>query len=267
MMKQEFAKEDKVKIALDAMVKNFIENADLPATIAKTFLEQVGKPSDNWSLSNKLIAQFVGQTTDARTYNQWTQVGRNVKKGQKAFYILAPNTFKVHQTNKETGQTEDLLILKGFRGLAEFGIDQTEGDEVKYVVEPKEVPALYDVAVKLGINVKYGRGDGSYWGAYNKNKRDITLCTADQVTFFHELVHAVQHKLDGKFKGGQDAEQETIAQLGACVIAAIYGMDARQYTKNYINGYIKDSDKLGAHCLKVCSKVEKILNYIFELVE
>lgn len=76
---------------------NMFKNEDFPQKLALTIIKRVdeGIPSDKWSITNKLIMLLLGNTTDARGYKQWQEAGRHIKKGEKAFYILAPNTKKI----------------------------------------------------------------------------------------------------------------------------------------------------------------------------
>ncbi len=52
-------------------------------------MSDYSKPCEKWSANNKLIMELNG-TEDARGYQQWREVGRQVKQGSKAFYILGP---------------------------------------------------------------------------------------------------------------------------------------------------------------------------------
>lgn len=254
--------QDKVKTEITKLVDFFSKpNDDLPEYIAETFLKSYGQPSDKWSLNNKIIALANG-TRDARTYLQWQQVGRNVKKGEKAFYILAPNAFKVVKENKDNGELEQKTMIAGFKGVAVFPVERTEGKAVKYVEEPKVLPPLYDVAVKMGLKVKYDKTMMGESGSYDQVKDDICLCTADMGTFFHELAHATHKRIDGKLKGGQDTEQEVIAEFTSCVIASLFGYDKKSNSYRYIQSYTKN---VGELVLKVLSKVQKIIDYIFSI--
>lgn len=247
------------------MVEYFSKQAnDVPKYVAETYLKSLNIPSDKWSLNNKFIALVCGNgNTDARTYLQWQQAGRKVKKGEKAFYILAPNSFTVEKENEKTGELEKRKILAGFKGIAVFSANQTEGDEIKYIEEPKQKPPLLDVAVKFGLKIKYDKTIKGENGSYNQYTDEIRLCTKDFGTFFHELAHAVHKKIDGKLKDGQDVEQETIAEFTSCVIAAMYGYDKKSNAYQYIRSYSQDKDKVGAQVVKVLGKVQKILDYIF----
>lgn len=263
---QQLNQKEKIQQELKSLVDFFSQpNPELPKMVAKTYLKTFGKPSDKWSLNNKFIQLLCGGTDDARTYNQWQAIGRNVKKGEKAFYILAPNQFTIEKEDKETGEMEKRKVLAGFRGIAVFSLQQTEGKPIKYIEEPKKIPPLMDVAKKMGLKVEYDRTVQGEWGSYNPNTDNIRLCTEDEGTFFHELAHAAHKRIDGKLKGGQDSEQETIAEFVSCVIAAAYGIDKKTYSYNYIKSYSDDKEKVGNQIIKVLSKVEKVLNYIFEV--
>ena len=50
-------------------------------------------------------------------YQQWLKAGRQVKKGEKALYILAPRMGK---------NDKDESVCKGFTTIAVFSLDQTE---------------------------------------------------------------------------------------------------------------------------------------------
>jgi hypothetical protein len=83
--------QEKIQSELNNLVSFFQKTENIPEMVAKSYLTGMGKPSDKWSLNNKIIQLVCGNTEDARTYNQWLQIGRHVKKGEKSFFILAPN--------------------------------------------------------------------------------------------------------------------------------------------------------------------------------
>ena len=95
------------------------------------------------------------------------------------------------------------------------------------------------------------------------------MCTADESTFFHELAHAADKKLKGKLKGGQDTEQEIIAELSAAVLARCYNLniDAAAYT--YIASYVKSAKPkdIGVWCIRVLGQVEKVISLILDTKE
>lgn len=63
----------------------------------------------------------------------------------------------------------------------------------------------------------------------------------DHVTLFHEPAHAADARVNGKLKGAQDGQQETVAGLTAAILMELYGL--RDHTGNawlYIAHYHED---------------------------
>ena len=227
------------------------------------YLESNGnKPSAKWSLSNRIIMYGQG-TMDARGYNQWIKAHRHVKKGSKAIHILAPRL--ITKLNEDTQEKEKFIA--GFCGLAVFRLEDTDGPPLVNVVKEPKIPRLAHIAKKLKVSIVFDNTQHGEHGSFNSRDSVIRLCTETEKTFFHELAHAVQLHLDGKLKAGQDTQQEVIAELTAATIAKMYGLDiseSYEYIQSYVQG---DSKNVGRQCLKVISKVEQILNYIFEVKE
>ena len=61
----------------------------------------------------------------------------------------------------------------------------------------------------------------------------------DPATFLHELAHAIHARL-GDVKPGQDPHHETVAELTACTLAAIYDLDYTANAWRCISAYNKD---------------------------
>jgi hypothetical protein len=109
--------------AAQKIVRAF-ENANtLPRPLAHIFIRRKDSlHSRKWSWGNQLLVILSGYS-DARGFRQWQEVGRSVKIGEKALYILGPVTKKV--TDKTTG--DEKVILVGFKGVPVFGLEQPEG--------------------------------------------------------------------------------------------------------------------------------------------
>jgi len=78
----------KIKTVLNTILKAF-ESGDIPSAVAVATFPIPDIPSTQWSFSNRTI-QIISGTSDSRGYRQWLEVGRQVKKGSKAIYILVP---------------------------------------------------------------------------------------------------------------------------------------------------------------------------------
>ncbi len=110
--------------AAQKIVRAFADPNSLPKPLAQIFIRRKDSlHCRKWSWGNQLL-MLLNRFTDARTFKQWQEVGRSVKKGEKAFYILGPIPKTV--LDKETG--EERKIVVGFKGIPVFGLEQTAGE-------------------------------------------------------------------------------------------------------------------------------------------
>jgi antirestriction protein ArdC len=249
-----------IKIVLDGILEAF-ESGNIPEAVAVASFPIPDIPSAKWSISNRTI-QFIFGTADSRGYRQWQAVGRQVKKGAKAIYILAPCMKK----KKDEATNEERLILASFKAVPVYRVEDTEGEPLEYQnIELPDLPLL-DRAHDWGINVKAVPGNTMYYGYFSPDRKEIALATKDELDFFHELAHAADYILKGNLKPGQDPLQEISAELSAQALARIAGKSAQDTTGNsyrYIKRYAQQM-KMDPHkaCLKVLADTEKILNLI-----
>ena len=255
------------KIALEELEKivQLFSSKELPNTCAKALIDSIEKPSSSWSLGNQILMVIHG-TSDARGYRQWQEVNRYVRQGAKAFYILGPIIVKRKVIDEETKQEKEESALVGFKGIPVFRYEDTEGKELP-VYKPKEIPPLTDVAKAWGLLIKYERVAGEY-GHYNFQDRSIILSTEAWDTFFHELAHAGDAMLENHDfnKVTHEGVGEVVAVLTAATLARIYGRPSDAYSWNYIARYAesKKPEAVGRLCIRVLSKVQKIISTIFE---
>jgi len=160
------------------------ESGDIPKAVAISTFPMPDMPSSNWSFLNRLIMYLSG-TTDARGFRQWQQVGRSVKGGSKAFYIMVPR-----MTWRETEQGDDEQIVSGFMAKPVFRYEDTAGKPIKAKEPPKlpELP-LMNKAKEWGLTIKSISGNYSYYGYFNQTNAEIALATKEESIFFHELAH------------------------------------------------------------------------------
>ncbi len=133
---------------------------------------------------------------------------------------------------------------------------------------PPEPPPLANVAEAMGVSMSYSADEsGGAYGSYSPDHKSIRLFTHDRQTFWHELAHTAHDQCltDKPIKGGQDPEQEAIAELSAAVISRLYGAPNDGYTYDDLKHDGEgDPYKLA---LKVISQVEKVLAYILMKAE
>ncbi len=264
-------KQEKRQERVDSVLNGIVDlftNGDVAAAVAIATFPTPDIPLAKWSLRNRVIAMIAG-TGDARGFRQWESVGRNVVKGKRAFYILAPLLVKDRKGGVDSKGKPKMIVI-GFKGIPVFRAEDTEGDALNY---PKhELPAhpLSEVAEAWGIDIKTAGFAGHAYG-WTDGKGNITLCTPNERTFFHELGHCADAR-SYKLKGGQDAVQEIVAELTAATLARLVGREMPNdgRSKGYIQGYatklypkLSESDALRKACERVlartCKAVEAIL--------
>lgn len=260
--------------AVDNLLIMF-ESGQMPEAVAFKIIQKqqgvVYKPSDSWSINNQIL-MICQNTSDARGIRQWKSVGRCVIKGRKAIHILAPMTFKVKKTDPVTGLEEERVIITGFKPIPVFRYEDTEGAELDLIPDfvPPTPPPFWNVAEKLGIKVSYIPMLGNYLGQYNMRANTIKLCSTDEVTFLHELSHAVHNTFCDLRKCPKDIA-ETVAEFSAVVLANIQGITGYEHQGwDYIKMVTKNKDnpedalKFIMQCL---ADVEKVVTIILDAAE
>ncbi|RPI19470.1 MAG: antirestriction protein [Ignavibacteriae bacterium] len=256
----------RVKEVLDTLLSEF-KNGTIPEAVAYAMFPIPNIPSASWSMLNRLMMFFHG-TEDARGYRQWQAVGRQVKKGSHSFDILVPVFIKQKSETADNEITDEKTILKGFCCGCVFKVEDTEGKPLDYqkLVVP-QFP-LIEKAKALGVEIHATGGNDAYNGYYDPRMKIIALATPEEKTFFHELCHAVDHKLKGTLKRGQDPVQEITAELAAQALCRIVGKDGSRHfgnTYRYIESYAKDlSITPQAAVIQVLSEVDAILKYLLQ---
>lgn len=251
----------KVKEVLQAILDRF-NSGDIPNAVAYSMFPIANIPSSQWSILNRTL-MFLSGTQDARGLCQWNQANRYVKKGSKAFYILAPHIRKVDDRD-----TEERNILVGFLTRAVFRYEDTDGEPLDHEkIELGDLP-LIERANEWGIEVKAIPGNYCFAGFYSSQRKVIALATKDECVFLHELAHCAHDKIKGGLKSGQDPAQEIVEQLAAQALCRIVGKTGDEHlgtSYRYIEGYaerIKVSPYTA--CLKVMAETEKVLTLILK---
>jgi hypothetical protein len=252
----------KVQTVLQGILEKF-KTGDVPKAIVYSMFPIKGTPSDRWSYINRMIMLLSG-TVDARGIRQWNRVGRSIKRGSKAIYILVPYIVKKRCFNDD--ETE---MLKGFMAKPVFAVEDTEGELLDY---EKEIPLphlpLLERAKEWGITVSTILPYQKYLGVYLSDTKEIVIASPEEIVFFHELSHAAYEMSIGKLKPGQRWDQEIIAELSAQALCCLMGKDGRDKLGNsydYIESY---ANKAGlspfSACLKVLDDVKKVLSFLLD---
>lgn len=261
------------QIAAD-ILKAF-EQGTVPRALAQVLLRRhINCPATRWSWSNRLLIALRGHY-DARGYRQWQQVGRQVKKGERAAAILAPRTIKAKEDDEERGIREGDPILVGWVPVSVFGFDQTEGeplpgmeDEVAFI----DALPLVEVARSWGLEVgAFDASGGDRLGFYQSRER-IGLGVKNLATWAHELVHAADDRLGNLSSApGQQLGNEVVAELGGAVLLECLGFtddSDRGGAFAYIETYAKKHERpVLAVCTELLDRTCACVTAILEAAE
>jgi antirestriction protein ArdC len=204
------------------------EQGTVPRALAYMFIHrEVECPTAAWSWRNRLLVALNGQY-DARGYRQWQEVGRQVKKGEKACHILAPKVTRAKEDDEARSIRAGDPLVTGFIAVPVFGLTQTEGEALPHEVEDAafiDALPLVEVARSWGLDVSLFNNakEVGKAGFYRRGKR-IALGVTNLSTWGHELMHAADHRL-GHMANSEPLEREVVAELGSAVLLECLGYD------------------------------------------
>jgi hypothetical protein len=234
---------------LEEGVKNFEPSPEK----FKAFLEMKAL-MPRYSFHNLMVAraQYEGATFLA-SFKKWKELGRYVKKGQKAIYIFAPRFKK--QEEEIDGEVQEVTKLAGFIAVPVFDVSQTEGeplpiDRIKIELEGDCPEAAHirklaeEMARRDNCPVIYGDAKSNQGanGYYSVDKHLIVvgdhLSPNHQAkTLVHELVHSRVHRNPRK---SSKKEQEIVAEGAAFVVCRYFGFDTSDYSFDYVYSWSGD---------------------------
>jgi len=210
-------------------------------------------PSAKWTMGNKMLAYVQARTLNARGYQAWREVKRQVKKGAHGIYIWAPRMVKKEKKGEEITQ------LIGFFPVSVFTIETTEGEPLKEEMTPRQLPPLFEVATRLGVTVTFQPVIPDRLGDCGHGK--INMGTDEPRVFWHELSHAAHEATDPEYKTRSSQYKEIVAEFTACVLATLYGYDYTGTTWEYLKMFSTDPLKA---IMKAGRHIDQVLNLILD---
>ena len=244
------------------LIDEFILNPNLIKHILGSYRNKRGI-FHNYSINNLILANF--QLLERREegiellapYKRWEKVNRNVKKGEKALYILAPIVKTIK--DEETDEIIDKKVF--FRSVPVFDISQTEGEpfEEEYV-ESNTNLSFEEVVSKVNVPVKTsekiltrGYTDGkSIWVSENISDAH-KICV-----LFHELAHYHLHFGEDR-KELTSATKELEAEAVSFIVSSALGITNKEAGAYIVNWAGENSHELikgkGSKLIKLATKI------------
>jgi hypothetical protein len=222
-----------------------------------------------------LIGAQCPSATRVAGYRAWRGLGRHVRRGERAIYILAPlwRRDRSGGAHAATVAADAPRRLVGFRPVAVFDISQTEGAELPEICQPLTGPdrgdnfaRLVEVAGRLGFDVvrrRLGAGvNGECHLAVRQIVIDEALHGAQAVkTLAHELAHGLLHE------GETDrARAELEAESTAYLLCRELGIDSAEYSFGYVASWSGGGDAAAAAIGRSCSRITMALSRLLDIV-
>jgi hypothetical protein len=231
---------------------------DIPKWSA-LLVEAVNKPGlimkaysffHNYSISNQILAlvqcQLRGmQPGPINTFPKWKELGRMVKRGERALILCMPISRKVRdaETPESDGENGERTFTSFMHKARWFVISQTTGEEFKPPVMPQWDATRALAALEIE-QIPFTDTDGNCQG-FATRKRQIAINPVAQLptkTLLHELAHCVLgHVLEGDFtdtektpKSLREIEAEAVALL-CCEALDLEGAD---FCRGYIQQWL-----------------------------
>jgi hypothetical protein len=213
-----------------------------------------------------LIALQKPTASHVAGFHTWKKLGRCVRKGEKAIFILAP-TVRTKE-NTETEEQGGNRVLLGFRGCAVFDYSQTEGCELPSIGRVAGNPNEYHerptkFVAALGIALSYDQAICPARGISEGGK--ITLLPGmshaeNFATLVHELAHELLHRANRATTSKR--QRETEAEAVAFVVCPAIGLETGTASQDYIQLYNGDAKLLLDRLERVRSAASQILDGI-----
>lgn len=232
-----------------------------PGIISKAYSTFYG-----YSLGNQLLAWSQCMVRDIplgpiATYKKWTELGRQVRKGEKAIALVMPVTIsKKDEAGEKTGDVFQSFVMRNNW----FVISQTEGEEF---ANETPVPAWDKTKAleTLGITETiFALANGNVQGYAQLDTIAINpVAEHPHKTRFHEIAHVVLgHTKESLMTDSEmtprdvrEVEAEGVAYL-LCALLDLPGLDE---SRGYIQAWMRDCQINDKSAQRIFSAANKIL--------
>lgn len=219
----------------------------------------------SYSYLNCILLMMQGAAEPVATYDRWKGMNRQVRKGEKALFIVRPIQVKAKPKDGEPDDGE-ARYFKKFRPVnCLFQVSQTDGEDLP----PVEIPA-WDERLALQVlkinQMPWVHVDGNVQGYSTGRGYAINPVAAyPHKTRFHEIAHIVlghtsedNHGEYAAHRGLFEFEAEATAYLVLKELDALGEAEAR-VSRGYIQGWLQDQQPGEPAIKRVFRAVNEIL--------
>ena len=190
-------------------------------------------------------------------YRAWQAKGRQVRRGETAIKVFGPVTTREPKLDAhgnpvrgEDGKPVQEVRIVGVKPVSVFDVSQTDGDPLPQppqatLLTGQAPPGLWDALQSFveaqGFTVSRGDcGDANGVTRYDTREVRVRADIDDAAavkTLAHEAGHVLLHAPDQRKPFACRGVAEVEAESVAFMVTAAHGLDASQYTFNYVAGW------------------------------
>jgi antirestriction protein ArdC len=242
-----------------------IEAVTNPGLIMKAY-----RAFHSYSIGNQLLAlvqcQMRGlQPGPINTFPKWKDLGRFVKRGERALTLCMPITCKRREEGSDEEHTSTSFVYKA----RWFVLSQTDGHELEPITVP-EWDAERAIKALSIERISFDHTDGNVQGFARKRQVAINpLAQLPYKTLFHELGHIILgHTAEADFADDETTPRslcEVEAEAVALLCCESLGLEGADYCRGYIQNWISRGSGSNAEAIPEKS-VQKIFRAADQII-
>jgi antirestriction protein ArdC len=220
----------------------------------------------DYSMGNQILAwsQLVGRGIDLSpiaTFKKWKELGRSVRKGEKAIALVMPVTItKKDEAGQKTDDCFQLFMLRNNW----FALSQTDGEDFAQEVKTPEWDAAKALAALNIAQINFASADGNCQGyATGRSVAVNPVAEYPHKTRFHELAHVVLgHTAEGTMNDDDRTPRdirEVEAESVAYILCSVLGLPGLDESRGYIQHWLSYSEITDKSAQKIFGAADKIL--------
>ena len=229
----------------------------------------------NWLLMWSQAEQRGTTVTRPAGYRTWQKLGRQVRRGELGYRILAPMTRRPPAEDAETDEPE--RIVAGFRVVSIFDVSQTDGEPLADV-GPRLLTGhgdtlLAQAAVGLIEEQGYKFSVGPLHGPNGLTRPTTRQVIVDEnleeaqrtKTTVRELAHVLMHASEREIacRGRVEVEAESVAY----VVCGAAGIDTSAYSVAYVARWAETTTEPERTLLATAERIVSAARRILEQVD
>lgn len=220
----------------------------------------------NYSLGNQMLAysQCADRGLDIApiaSFKRWQDLGRQVKKGEKALALYMPVTIKRkdEQGEPEGGTFQTFMLRNNW-----FTLNQTEGEDFAHEVASPEWDAKLAMSALGVVQIEFRSPSGNTQGYACDNAIAINPVAAlPHKTRFHELAHVVlghtrEHIMNDNEHTPRDI-REVEAESVAYILCSVLGLPGLKESRGYVQSWLHGQTICDKSAMKIFGAANRIL--------